>query len=391
MLTCQKSAFQLPAEQHYLNCAYMSPMPRAVEEAGIEGIRRKRNPALIAPADFFTEADRARALFGRLIGADGTRVAIVPAVSYGMALVARNIPLARDQNVVVAREQFPSNVHVWRAACRAAGAELRTVEAPDSRARGQAWNERLAGAIDSATAVVALPHVHWTDGTIFDLVALGARARGVGAALVVDGTQSVGAMHFDTADVRPDAVVVAAYKWLLGPYSIGLAYLGPRFDSGAPLEETWLGRAGSEDFGGLVDYRDEYQPGAARFDVGQRSNFALLPMLIAALEQLLAWDVRAISTYCATLTASLIADAREQGYAMEDDEWRAPHLFGLRPPAGVALSDLHARLAARKVIVSLRGSALRISPHVYNDDEDISALRAALSVRAAGAAGARRE
>lgn len=380
MLTCQKPAFQLPPGQHYLNCAFMSPMPRVVEEAGIEGIRRKRNPALISPADFFTDSDRARELFGRLIGADATRVAIIPAVSYGMALVARNIPLARNQNVVVAREQYPSNVHVWRSACRAAGAELRTVEAPNSGARGRAWNERLAEAIDSGTAVVALPHVHWTDGTIFDLVGLGARARAVGAALVVDGTQSVGALHFDTADVQPDAVVVAGYKWLLGPYSIGLAYLGPRFDSGVPLEETWIGRAGSEDFSNLADYRDEYQPGAVRFDVGQRSNFTLLPMLIAGLEQLLGWDVRAISAYCADLTASFIADARAQGYTVEDDEWRAPHLFGLRPPAGVALSDLQARLAARNVFVSLRGSALRISPHVYNDDRDLAALREALSI-----------
>ena len=116
--------------------------------------------------------------------------------------------------------------------------------------------------------------MHWTDGTRFDLAAIGARAREVGAALVVDGTQSVGALPFDVQQLRPDALVCATYKWLMGPYSLGFAYLGPRFDDGEPLEETWIGRRGSENFKELVDYQDDYQPGALRYDVGERSNFA---------------------------------------------------------------------------------------------------------------------
>ena len=378
MLTCQRDAFSLSPDRHYLNCAYMSPLPREVEEAGIAGVRRKRDPSVITPRDFFTDADRARALFGRLVGAEAERTAIIPAVSYGMALVARNTPLGAGQNVVVAHEQFPSNVHVWRSACSSAGAELRTVHPPASGARAAGWNEALLRAIDDATGVVALPHVHWTDGTLFDLEAIGRRAREVGAALVIDGTQSVGALPFDAGAVRPDALVCAAYKWLLGPYSIGVAYLGPRFDSGVPLEETWLGRAGSEDFRALVDYRDEYQPGAARFDVGQRSNFALLPMLNAALELLLRWEPRRIQEYCRQLTKDLIGDSRDAGFQVEDEEWRASHLFGLRPPPETDLTDLQRRLDEHGVVASLRGSALRVSPHVYNDASDIAALRSAL-------------
>jgi selenocysteine lyase/cysteine desulfurase len=378
MLTCQRDAFSLPGKQHYLNCAYMSPLPLEVEVAGIAGIRRKRNPALITPGDFFHEADEARTLFGRLIGGAADRMAIIPAVSYGMALVARNTPVHRAQNVVVAHEQFPSNVHVWRGACREAGAELRTVRPPDSPGRGAGWNQALLEAIDADTAVVALPHVHWTDGTRFDLEAIGVRAREMGAALVVDGTQSVGALPFDVGSVRPDALVCAAYKWLLGPYSIGIAYFGPRFDSAMPLEETWLGRAGSEDFRALVDYRDDYQNGAARLDVGQRSNFALLPMLLAALRLLLRWDPRGIQDYCRELTTELIADCRQAGFQVEDDEWRASHLFGLRPPPGSDLPELQRRLVEHDVVASLRGSALRISPHLYNDESDIAALRAAI-------------
>ncbi len=380
MLPCQRSLFQLPDDEHYLNCAYMSPIASAVEAAGVAGVARKRQPSRITQEDFFTEAARARALFAQLINvADPSRIAVIPAASYGLAIAARNLPAGVGQNVVVTHEQFPANVHPWRKLASTRGAELRVVHPPGAvEGRGRGWNTRVLEAIDRQTAIVAIGHVHWTDGTRFDLEAIGARAREVGAALVVDGTQSVGAMPFDAARIQPDALVVATYKWLMGPYSMGFAYLGPRFDGGEPLEETWIGRAGSENFKELVHYRDEYQPGAARYDVGERTNFALMPMAIAALEQVLEWQPARIQDYCRVLTAPLFDRVRTLGYTVEDDGVRGAHLFGLRAPAGTDITAIGERLRARKVFVSLRGSAIRVAPHVYNDARDIDAFLAAI-------------
>jgi selenocysteine lyase/cysteine desulfurase len=379
MLACQRSQFSQPEDEHYLNCAYMSPMSTAVEAAGVAGVAVKRVPARLGPQDFFADADRARALFARLVNApDPTRIAIVPAASYGLAIAARNLPVARGQNLVVTHEQFPANVYGWRKLAATQQVELRTVHPPDGAARGQGWNARVLDAIDSRTAIVAIGHVHWTDGTRFDLEAIGARARQVGAALIVDGTQSVGALPFDVAAVQPDALVVATYKWLMGPYSLGFAYLGPRFDGGEPLEETWIGRAGSENFKELVHYRDDYQPGAIRYDVGERANFALMPMAIAALEEVIERQPERVQEYCAVLTAPLFERVRALGYTVEDAAWRGAHLFGLRAPAGTDVSVIGERLRARKVHVSLRGSAIRVAPHVYNDARDIDALLTAL-------------
>ena len=381
MLSCQKSAFSLPDDEHYLNCAYMSPISAAVEAAGAAGVARKRVPSRLLPADFFTETDRARALFARLINApDPSRVAIVPSASYGLAIAARNLPAASGQNIVVMHEQFPSNVYAWRKLAAGRSVELRSVAPPETaEGRGRVWNERLLEAIDARTAIVALGHVHWTDGTKFDLEAVGARAREVGAALVVDGTQSVGALPFDVAAIQPDAVVCAAYKWLMGPYALGLAYLGPRFDDGEPLEETWIGRAGSENFKELVHYRDDYQPGAVRYDMGERTNFALMPMAIAALEQVLEWQPARIQEYCAALTSELMSEVTALGYRVEDAAYRGAHLFGMRAPAGADISVVGERLRQRKVHVSLRGSAIRVAPHVYNERRDVDALLEALA------------
>ncbi|NNK64114.1 MAG: aminotransferase class V-fold PLP-dependent enzyme, partial [Gemmatimonadetes bacterium] len=240
--------------------------------------------------------------------------------------------------------------------------------------RGRGWNERLLEAVDARTAIVAVPVVHWTDGTWFDLDALAARCRDVGAALVVDATQSVGALAFDVAKVRPDALIVAAYKWLLGPYSLSLAYYGPRFDDGDPLEETWIARQKSSDFQNLVDYQDEYVGGAIRYDVAERSNFFLAPIAAASLELLNEWGPHRIQEYCRRLTREFLDEAGELGYTVEDEAWRGAHLFGLRMPASVDLTALRDALTARNVSASLRGTALRLSPNVYNDETDMGVL-----------------
>ncbi|HSG48393.1 MAG TPA: aminotransferase class V-fold PLP-dependent enzyme, partial [Longimicrobiales bacterium] len=309
---------------------------------------------------------------------DPNRVAIHPAVSYGVATAAKNLPLSRGARILIVEEQFPGNVYAWRRMAAESGGAIHTVARPDGTRVGREWNERILDAITPVTEIVALPTVHWTDGTRFDLGAIGVRAREVGAALVVDATQSAGAVPFDVGEVRPDLVVAAAYKWLLGPYSVALTWLGERFDHGVPLEETWIGRAGSEDFKGLVQYTDEYQPGAIRYDVGERSNFHLLPVVSATLDLVLEWTPDGISEYVRTLSEPLLGSAEELGFGLEGAEYRSPHLFGLRMPEGLDLADVRTVLEERRISASLRGSSLRISPNVYNDESDIQALVEAL-------------
>ncbi len=380
MPTCRRAEFDLPDDVHFLNCAYMSPMSRAVEKAGLEGLARKRRPYEILARHFFDDSESARALFARLVGAPAERIAIVPSVSYAAAVVARNTKLERGQRIVIASEQFPSNVYAWRKLCAQRGGELVTV-APEagSARRAESWNERLLAAIDERTALVALANVHWADGTRFELEALGARARSFGAALFVDGAQSVGALPIDVERVKPDALAAVGYKWLMGPYSLGYAYFGPRYDGGEPLEENWIARANSEDFRGLVSYRDEYQPGARRFDMGERSQLQAMPMAVAALEQVLAWGPANIQAYCSALTERLVEATAPLGFRAETATRRGGHLVGLRAPEGLDLDALGAHLSAAKVHVSLRGNAVRVAPHVYNDERDIDALVEVLS------------
>lgn len=369
----QRELFEIPDEVAYLNCAYLSPQPRAVREAGERAISRSSRPWQITPAHFFEEPEEARSLFAELVGGDADGVAIIPSASYGIAVAARNLKAERGQSIVVLEEQFPSNVYPWRELAESTGARLVTVPRPSDLD----WTSVVMEHVGGDTAILAVPNCHWTDGSLLDVIRLGQRAREVGAALVVDATQSLGAYPLDVAEVQPDFLVSAAYKWLLGPYNIGFLYAAPHRREGEPIEHNWISRAGSEDFARVAEYRDDFQPGARRYDMGERSNFVLLPMANEALRQIIDWSVSEIAQTIGALTGLVEELAKEAGFEAPPASRRCPHMIGLRLTSD-APADLAARLAARNVFVSVRGNSLRVSPHVYNDERDVERLFAAL-------------
>jgi selenocysteine lyase/cysteine desulfurase len=216
--------------------------------------------------------------------------------------------------------------------------------------------------------------VHWIYGVKFDLETIAKKCKSVGALLIIDGTQSVGAMPFDAQQIQPDALIVATYKWMMAPYSIGLAYFGEFFDDGVPVEETWMNRIDSEKFATLTRYERAYQPKAQRYNSGEFSNFIQMPMLETALRQLLDWGVLNIQNYCKSLIIKPLEALEKLGCRVESEEYRANHLFGIILPEHVNNAKLLEQLAAKKIYVSHRGKALRISPNVYNDEADLWAL-----------------
>jgi len=379
MLTCQKDLFLMADDHHYLNCSYLSPLLKRAEQAGIEGIRGKSRPWETTPDKFFLDSEPVRALFAKLIHAENAdQVAIMPAVSYGMGTVVNNLPKTPGKEIVIAEEQFPSNVYPWEAYARRTGNTIKIIKAPVGGLRGERWNEAILNSINNRTLMVALANIHWTDGTLFKIREISEKVHSVGGYFVIDGTQSVGALPLNVQEVKPDALICAGYKWLMGPYGIALGYFGPRLTGGIPLEEGWIVRKNSEDFTALIDYEEDYQPGAKRYDMGQRSNFITLPMMREALTQVHEWGISNIQAYIKHLTDQLIPDLVRAGYRIEDEAYRASHMFGARVPDGADMTEIRSALQERNIHVSVRGSAIRISPHLYNDEADIEALKECL-------------
>jgi selenocysteine lyase/cysteine desulfurase len=368
-LTSQRDKFLIDNAVAYFNTAAMSPLLRSVHAAAVSALDDRARPWALRAADWFPDVERLRDRVATLINAEPDEVALIPATSYGLAVVARNLSAKPGDRILVLADEFPSNYYTWRRFAQRTGAELLVVD----KAFDQTWTEAVLGNIDERVTIASVPNVHWTNGALLDLDAVGAALRAVGATFVVDASQSLGAIPLDVAALQSDALVSVGYKWLLGPYSLGYLYLDPRFHDGEPLEENWIARSGSDDFTSLADYEDTYQPGARRFDVGERTNFQLVPVAIAAIEQILEWTVPRIGTTLRAVTDEIAERAEALGLKTPPANERAPHMLGVGLPVEAARLASTA-LESANVVASVRGPALRIAPHLHTHTNDVDRL-----------------
>jgi selenocysteine lyase/cysteine desulfurase len=374
LIPCQRHLFDIPPDVSYFNNGSLAPLLKTAQEAARDALATRSAPWRIGADDWFSGVEERRTLFAGLIGGDPNAVALVPATSYGLATAAKNLSARPDQRVLIIADDYPSNVYTWRTFCHRHGCELVTV----TREPGAAWTDGVLAAIDERAAIVAVPNVHWTDGSLLDLVAISRAVRAAGGKLIVDASQSLGAMPLDLAAVRPDFLVAVGYKWLLGPFGLGYLYVAPEHRDGSPLEENWIAREGADDFGRLTHYTNVYQPGSRRFDVGERSLFEVTPMASAALRQLNEWTVDAVAATLGPITGRIEQGARALGVDVESAGRRAPHMLGLRLPHDKwAKAGDHFKRAG--VTVGIRPGTVRIAPHLYTTDEDVERLLAALT------------
>lgn len=355
----------------------MSLLLRAVREAGQLGLTRRAEPWRVSAGDWFNDVERLRRAYAAILRTDAEGVALIPATSYGFAVAARNVRARSGGQVVVLADEYPSNYYTWRRFCLRTGSELVVAQ----RERGTSWTDAVLAVLSERTAVMSIPNVHWTDGSLIDLEAVVPAARRVGAVVAIDASQSLGAMPLDISRLRPDFVVSVGYKWLLGPLGVGCLYVDNRFRDGEPLEENWINRIGSDDFAGLVDYTDEYRLGARRFDVGQRSNFGLVPMAIAAAERLLEWTIPGVAASLQAVTDQVAAAAGTLGLTTPSRDQRGPHMLGIEIPRDLA-SEIARRLNDDGVVASVRGNSLRIAPHLHITQSDIDRLLSAVTTAA---------
>jgi selenocysteine lyase/cysteine desulfurase len=372
-----RDQFDIPEDRAYLNSAFLGPLPTAAVEAGRAALTAKARPWTVTTDSFFDPVDRLRTLLAEYLDGAAEGVAVIPAVSYGIATVAANTDIPPGSTIVVLAEQFPSNVYEWRTVSERVGAEVLTVHrGPDG------WTPRVLEAIDGRTAVVAIEPAHWSDGTLVDLVAVGKAARAVEAALIVDVSQTLGAVPFPIADIQPDFVVGVVYKWLLGAYGNAFLWADPHHREGRPLEQCWMPRAGSRDFSQLAHYTETFRTGAARYDVGQAASHVNIAATVAALEVLGQWSPAAVSAHAGTLTDDLITRVRALGLTPPVPAERSPHIVGLHLPAdGPEPAALANALAEAQVDVSIRGTAVRVSAHVFNTPADMDRLVEVLRAR----------
>ena len=374
-LTSQRHLFDIPEEVAYFNTAYYSPQLNESRDRLHDGVDTKSHPWERIPDNFFHDAEKVRELSFDIFGGNSDGFAVIPAASYGISTAARAIEptLQPGDQILVIAEEFPSNVLPWKRTALETGAEIITVPEPGD---GN-WTQAILDRITNGVKVVAVSTCHWTNGLHIDLLPIGKACRDMNAVLVVDATQTLAAMPFSIENVQPDFLIAAGYKWLLCPYGFGLLYVSERWRNARPLEETWLARDNAENFSALVKYSDTYMPGAQRFDVGEKCTATILPGAVAALEQIKTWGVDEISNSLSLINKTISLHLESLGFELPDESQRCPHMFGALLPKQYK-GNLVSELSRRNIYISQRGNALRFSPHLHVNDNDINRLLEAL-------------
>jgi selenocysteine lyase/cysteine desulfurase len=376
MLPSQRALFDIPRDICYLNAASWSPLPLATQEAGRVGVARKGRPWLIDPALPGKQYERARRAAARLINAEAEDVALISSVSYGVAAAAKLVAVPAGSRVLVLENDHSSAVLEWTTRAPSGRFTVDVVARPDD---GN-WTAAVLAAIErpgaSPVGLASISSVHWSDGGIVDMERVAAALRRQGAMLLVDATHAVGVIETDVAKLDPDFLVFPTYKWLLGPYGRAFLYVAKRRQDGVPLEQTSYGRRAITSERETY-YRDvEFVAGARRFDMGERDHFVSLEMASIGMELIAQWGCDAVAARLAALTARVADALGDCGVSIPDAAVRAPHILSLRFAGGMQDGVIE-RLAAEQVYVAPRIGRLRISPHVYNDEEDIDRFIAA--------------
>lgn len=368
-LASYRDEFPIVTERTYLISASLGPLSRrsrALAEEHLDLWGR------LGPEEFwfehgFPRLDLCRRQFAELIGADPDEVAIVPSISAGLSSLATCLDLSERSKVVLTNMDFPTNHYVWRAQQRR-GAKLDVVESPDGiRVEAEDVVER----IDDQTAIVNTNRVLFESSWIMDLATIVEAAHEQGAYVVTDDFHGTGILPLDVHALGIDFLVSGALKWLCGGQGIAFLYcrrdLVKRME---PLVVGWFGTQNPFDFDrSKLSLRDD----ARRFETG---TFALPQAWTASggMAIILEVGVETIRTRSQELTRSIIDHADQEALEVLSprDNHRRGGLVRVRVPGGRAQAErlLHA-LFDRNVVLDQRGDALRISPHFFNDEDDI--------------------
>jgi selenocysteine lyase/cysteine desulfurase len=317
------------------------------------------------------EVERLRTLFAGMVGADPDEIAVMPNASTAAAAIATALRFDEPRReVLLGGVEFPTMAHLWQAQVRR-GARIVWAGAPDeARPPVAAYEERLS----ERTRIVAVAHVCFRNGYRLDLPRLVARAHDAGALVMVDDYQHTGTAPLDVRALGVDVLVTGTLKYLLGPPGISLLYVRRSLiETLEPLVTGWFGRA--DPFAFTLAPLD-WSASARRFETGSPAVPSVYGAT-AGLELLRSLGVDQAGRQIARLVDRLVAGAVERGLDVRTPSH--PSQRGALVVIGATDAPaLTARLAARGVIASARGTGLRFSFHAYNDDADVDAVLAAL-------------
>jgi selenocysteine lyase/cysteine desulfurase len=361
---------EFPASRHstYLNTASVNLMYRGAESATVGWFRDLAERGTIdfdevAEETVFSELHDAGA---RLFDVRPADIAVGSSATELLASLAWSVAPASGRNIVGADIVFPSTMYPWARVARHTGAEIRWASADETYVDPGA----LIRLIDADTAVVCISDVEYSTGQRYDVGLIAEACQAHGAMLVVDATQSAGAIQFHPATWDVDAVVTASYKWLCGPFGAAVMYLAPHWHE--VLDPGFVGFRSHRSMWDLRADRLELPDDASRFEASTMAYGCAVGMA-ASIDYLLGIGIDRIATYNMSLADELVAGLQKRDAEIVSPLERSQRtsIVAARFP-GIDPVAVAQGLNDARVIVSQRRDLVRFSPHLYNTSDDIA-------------------
>jgi cysteine desulfurase/selenocysteine lyase len=366
--------FPALGETTYLNAASIAPLPERARAATEAYNRRRARVHEMRDDDFEPTLRRAREAAARLVGAEPGEIALTPNTSHGINLAAQCLPIPAGSVVVASDWEFPANVYPWMGPGCPARLELVPADP-----LGRPDEDRILERLDRGdVSVFALSTVQFATGFLADVVKLGRFCRERGIFFVVDAIQAAGQLPVDVREAEVDVLACGGHKWLCAPQGTGFVYvrkeLLPRME---PRVVGWMTMPACEDLTRVVGYGRELCEEARRFEVSTQpcQDYAAFT---ASVTLLLEAGPERIRAHLLEILDPLVHRLRERPEVEIVSDLRPERrsgVFSFRPPEP---ERVHAALHREGIVTSLREGAIRLSPHLYNDVEDLERVAGAL-------------
>ncbi len=365
-----KEDFPISKEIVYMNTAAISLKPLQVIDSMTEFMRNYEMNGTFNFSDSLEEEvlENARCMIAELIGCTKDDIALTTNTSEGINFIAHAIKFDHGNNVVTTDLEFPTVTYPWLRIAKEKGVEVRFA----SNRNGIVSVEDLEKLVDNRTKVIALSHVEYSSGLRYNLREIAELAHRHGAILLVDAVQSLGVVPLNVRREEVDVLASAAYKWLLGPFGAGFVYMKKEFyDNVEPLFVGWRSSIEHKEY----DPRRYTLPNAARkFEYGGMP-YTPIYGLTKAIEYIMDLEVENIRNYVMNITQKLMEKLNDLGA-----QTLTP--FNQEQRAGIVAVRFEKmdydraveELAKEKIVVSKRMNALRISPHIYNTEDEVEKI-----------------
>ena len=371
-----KKDFDL-GETVWINCSHQGPLPTAAVEAIHQATRLKTNPSHLENSLFSKVPSDLKNTLAELVNSSPENIVLGNSATYFVHLLAEGLSWKKGDEIILANGDFPTNILSWLP-LKKKGVEITKVKFNEDR-----FNlSYLKQFVTEKTRLICMSWVNSFNGFSMDAQAFGEFCLSNNIISCLNGSQAIGYKETDIAQIKVDVLFGCGFKWLLGPYGTGFGYFSNRVFSSLNYNKVyWLNYAENS----LTDMRsigDVETPTKTNYDVFGTANFLNFMSWTESLKYLLEIGIKNIEKHNCSLIDTIVDNLPKDRYRIisQRNNQNESSILVIAPLKD-NIEALNNRLLAKNIWIGIRQGNIRISPHIYNDLQDIEMLLRELNER----------